>query len=161
MSPCEAYQPQLLDYLYDVLDAGERGPLEQHLTGCAACQAALDRARRHQRLLARAAKARFPSVRFDPPAAVPLTSPKGTVRPARRWAGWMAAAAALLAVALPSGWLGVEYRARHRAVQDAYARYEGASQSFVRVTAEREAALTRSAEAVRDAHQQLAGLDER
>ena len=87
MHSCNACQAQLLEYLYDLLDAAERQTLEAHLAACAECQAALAKARSQQQLLAAAAKMEFPTVAFERPAApatLPLTAK--TKSPARKWA---------------------------------------------------------------------------
>ena len=46
MANCQQYQAQLLDYLYDLLEADEQHALQDHLNLCAACQAALTAAER-------------------------------------------------------------------------------------------------------------------
>jgi len=96
MTPCERHQAQLLDHLYDLLEAGERKDLEAHLAGCEACQGALESARRQQRLIARAAKTRFEAVRFEKPPAEPAT-PILVLPQVRRhtWIRWAAAASVL------------------------------------------------------------------
>jgi alpha-2-macroglobulin-like protein len=102
MLSCESCRGQLLEYLYDLLDAGDRRALDAHLTQCAACQAALVKARNQQRLLGAAAKTNFAGVRFEAPAAaavLPLAEPlpRAVVRiPA--WTRWALAAAVVLAV---------------------------------------------------------------
>src|SRR5262245_41213008 len=67
MPRCDACQAQLLDYLYDLLEADERLELEAHLAGCADCQAGLARAHDQQDLLALAARLEFPTLTFTPP----------------------------------------------------------------------------------------------
>ena len=67
MARCEQYQTQLLGYLYDLLEADEQQALREHLEQCGDCRAALARAERQKKLLAMAAKAEFPAVRFQPP----------------------------------------------------------------------------------------------
>ena len=103
MHTCETCQTVLLEYLYDLLDESERQPLQDHLAGCAACQAALQRARQQQQLLAAAARIEFPAVVFQPPveqtvpeaspvpaapAVLPMPAARAALRPAatgRRW----------------------------------------------------------------------------
>src|SRR5262245_31671893 len=125
MDTCGRYQAQLLDSLYDLLDAAEQQALAEHLAGCAACRDALERARAHQRLLARAAKVAFPAARFEaPPAAVPLPAPDRPatvpVTPRRvRWGRLAVAAAVLLPLAgrgAPGGWYGYDYVQTRRAL---------------------------------------------
>ena len=122
MAPCENCREQLLDYLYGLLDDGEKVAVEAHLSGCMECQEALDDARRQQSLFNRAAhvvcevapfslpglvatEASVPSslVGEEAPATLPMT---GNPRPLRErgspsrlrryWPAWAAAAAILL-----------------------------------------------------------------
>src|SRR5947207_226167 len=129
MASCEQHQEQLLDYLYDLLDAAERQALQDHLGQCSACQAALARAQAQQKLLARAAKAKFPSVRFQPPAETvpaqtrPLRLDRFPQR--RRWAGWAYAAAILVAlgsVAVMGGRYVLERAAQQETIAQADSR---------------------------------------
>lgn len=113
MTGCERFQPQLLDYLYDLLDDREHGDLEAHLSGCEPCQAALKRARQQKQLVAAAAKAEFPAVRFEPPHAAVTVPHEG--RPAvESGIGWrlLALAACILLViglSVPAGVFGVRW----------------------------------------------------
>src|SRR5438105_1682933 len=105
MSNCEPYQAQLLGYLYDLLEANEQQALREHLSQCVACQAALVGAERQKKLLAAAAKAEFPAVRFQAPPAgeiIPAADiPAVQVHSARRpWFGWAIAASVLLLLSL-------------------------------------------------------------
>src|SRR5262245_57336228 len=115
MATCDQYQAQLLDYLYDALDAPEQEELARHLEACPACQAGLARARGQQRLLARAAKERFPSVTFTPPSATPAPVVRAStlpfVRRIRLGRGLAIAAGLLLLVGgtLAGGWYRSEY----------------------------------------------------
>ena len=77
MHTCPSCQAQMLEYLYDLLDATERQAMQDHLDACPACRAELARARDQQQLLAAAARMEFPDVRFTarpvgtaPPVAV-------------------------------------------------------------------------------------------
>jgi hypothetical protein len=142
MDRCDLCQSLLLDYLYDLLDAGERQQVQAHLAGCPACQAGLAQARGQQRLMARAARMAFPQVAFAPPEEVPAPPPRPAVLPlrpraARRWPRYAAAAALLLAL----GGLGLAARAL--SVDHADAR----------------AAADRGAEAVSDARRAAARAD--
>jgi len=56
MWTCEACQTQMLEYVYDLLDEGDRQQLQEHLAGCPACQGALRQAQGQQNLLAAAAR---------------------------------------------------------------------------------------------------------
>src|SRR5262245_60444289 len=84
MHDCNHYQTLLLEHLYGLLDDADNQALVDHLGSCAACQAALDKARHQQSLLASAAKETFPSVRFEAPAeeapaeVIPLPQPVAT-----------------------------------------------------------------------------------
>ena len=99
MASCANFQSQLLDHLYELLDTAENRALQDHLSLCPDCQAALAAARGQQRLLAVAAKEAFPRVAFTPPpvGAVPREERipvVATLRP--RWVQWAAAAALVL-----------------------------------------------------------------
>src|SRR5438105_4361752 len=116
MLDCNHYQTLLLEHLYGLLDDADTRMLQDHLGSCAACQAALDKARHQQQMLATAAKEAFPSVRFEAPAeeapveVIPLPQqPVAAPRRARNWGRWAAAAAVLLAlggIAGGAAWLG-------------------------------------------------------
>ena len=54
MKLCNYIQAQLLEHQYGLVDDGPRRELEEHLTECADCRRALDRARQEQALLAAA-----------------------------------------------------------------------------------------------------------
>src|SRR5262249_20872487 len=100
-------QERMLEHLYDLLEGDEQRDFLNHLAGCAACQATLAKARDQQRLLANAARASFPEVRFTPPVETVTTVPAEVVLPleapakkrSARWAWWAAAAAVLIALA--------------------------------------------------------------
>jgi anti-sigma factor RsiW len=107
MPSCDTHHSQLLEYLYDLLEADERQALEAHLGACPACQAELARVRGQQRLLAAAARMDFSGVHFTPPPAEATQDPLPTVagpcpvspsapRTSRRRRTWWAAAAAVL-----------------------------------------------------------------
>src|SRR5262245_21671929 len=101
MNGCDEARERLLDSLYDLLDEGEQAALAAHLAGCAACQAALEKARQQQRLLAAAARLEFPAVRFVPPADAPAAAAAlfpVPARAARPWRRWAVAAGVLLAL---------------------------------------------------------------
>jgi hypothetical protein len=154
MNTCEANQPLMLEYLYDLLEAPERQALAEHLAGCPACQAALAKEQGAQRLLSAAARMEFPNVRFERPAEVavqPAPPPEPAVRTLllaerprlgrpRRGVRWAVAAAVLLAVAglaIPAVRTGRDYVhaknqiARHdEAVADARQRISKAEQEL-------------------------------
>src|SRR5437867_3777442 len=111
MHNCETCQSELLSYLYDLVEASERHSLEEHLRSCPTCQAALDKARGQKSLLAVAAKAEFPNVRFQPPVEA---EPAVLASPASvhaswlnsTWTLWALAASILfvLSLGMPAGW---------------------------------------------------------
>src|SRR3954464_10635984 len=107
MLTCDACQAQMLESLYDLLEGDDREAFARHLEGCAACQAALLKARGQQHLLAAAARMEVPGVSFTPPAPAP--APPAAVPPARpapaRSRSWLRLAAAA-AVLLVLGGLG-------------------------------------------------------
>src|SRR5579883_2128566 len=110
MESCGHHQTQLLDYLYDLLEPDARRTLDEHLAGCAACQAALALARRQQGLLARAARMEFPDFRFTAPGANETAAPAViALSRSRPWLRWAAAAAVLLLVAGISAPAGLEW----------------------------------------------------
>src|SRR5262245_47270968 len=103
MATCRHYQAQMLDRLYDLLDAADARALDLHLTSCPACQTAMGQSERVQRLLAAAAKTEFPNVRFQAPAAgAELARATAVAAPTRRsfWRWTSVAVAACLLVAL-------------------------------------------------------------
>src|SRR5262245_57489092 len=103
MHPCETCRPQLLNYLYELLEDDERRAIEAHLETCADCQAALADARRQKEVLRTATRTSFPDVRFVPPALRLSSSMQAKPQPRRRaweqrWRRWaVAACIALLA----------------------------------------------------------------
>ena len=110
MHDCQEYQGQLLDHLYALLNEAESQALLNHVRDCSACQTALDRAQRQQRLLAAAAKETFPRVRFEVPplpTTVPM-APRPAVSVVLKWRRWAVAAAVLL-LAGPAAWFGQDY----------------------------------------------------
>src|SRR5262249_45747677 len=88
---------------YGLLDEAESQALVAHLGRCDACRAARAGAERQQQVIAVAAKAEFPGVRFAPPVLRAEPSPRAVAlnpgRP-RRWGRWAGAAAVLLAAGL-------------------------------------------------------------
>src|SRR5260370_26200534 len=105
MANCEQYQAQLLGYLYDLLEADEQHALRDHLSLCTTCQAALTEAERQKKLLAAAAKAEFPAVRFQsPPASEVRREDESPAMPIHSlgipWFGWAIGASVLLLLGL-------------------------------------------------------------
>jgi anti-sigma factor RsiW len=107
---CHHWEPLLLDYLYDLLDAEEACALEAHLQTCPQCRQGLTQAKRQQKLIGAAARREFPRVRFEPPSeAVPSEAASGEkaivvglprVRRSWDWKPWAVAAGILLAVSI-------------------------------------------------------------
>jgi Flp pilus assembly protein TadB len=133
MLRCGTCRSQMLEYLYDLLEASERQAWEEHLRDCASCQAELVRATAQKQLLARAAKMHFANVSFTPPAAggagaLPVATLRMKTKPPRRWRQWFVAAAVLLAVALAGvgGWYGREYQRLEQIVAQAEKRIDQA-----------------------------------
>src|SRR5262249_51739826 len=101
-STCDHIQSQLLEHLYGLLDTEQSRALDEHVSQCAACQAALSQAERQRQLLAAAARGNFAGVSFRAPVAglprdeeatVPLTP----APPRRRtWVRWAVAASVVL-----------------------------------------------------------------
>ena len=120
MASCEQTQAQLLAYLYDLLEAEERQALQTHLDQCPVCQAALERAKRQQKLLATAAKAEFAKVKFEPPAVTVASraeEPVLKMAAARSpWFGWALAASILVLLGLgaPAAWWTAQYTHEQR-----------------------------------------------
>src|SRR5262249_25731405 len=123
MHPCETCQPQLLNYLYELLDEDERRAIEAHLQTCADCRAALVDARQQQEVLRAATRTSFPDVRFTPPALRISSSAKPEPQPRRRaweqrWRRW-AVAACIALLACGGVAFGVYCWPSHRASIDA------------------------------------------
>jgi hypothetical protein len=101
MMTCERCERLLLDYLYGLVEDAEAQALEEHLRNCNSCTAARHQVEHWQKLLATAARDRFPTVRFTPPrfqeVSVPRsvsprpTSPKTSA--SVHWLAWAVAAA--------------------------------------------------------------------
>jgi anti-sigma factor RsiW len=139
MDHCETHRALMLEYLYDLLEAEQRQALEAHLATCAACQAEMERSRRHKSLLATAARMEFATVRFvapvdEPATAAPLVAPlpERAVKARPGWQRWAMAAAVLVAlgaVAGPTAWYGHGYlQARQTAQGRADARTQAQQQ---------------------------------
>jgi hypothetical protein len=106
MTSCTFNDELLWDYLHDLLDLAQVNELEQHLASCAPCRDALETARTDCASLAAAARLDGPIPLFEIPApetraTIPLHSDR-TKFISSRWP-WIAAAAVLVAVALPFG----------------------------------------------------------
>ncbi|HTK77047.1 MAG TPA: zf-HC2 domain-containing protein, partial [Gemmataceae bacterium] len=118
MATCRHYQAQMLDRLYDLLDAADARALDLHLSTCPACKAAMGQSERVQRLLAAAAKTEFPGVKFQAPAAGAEVARAAVTSPPRRsfWRAASLAVAACLFMAL--GIPSVAHLATARRQQD-------------------------------------------
>jgi A-macroglobulin TED domain/Alpha-2-macroglobulin family len=164
MNACEPFQAQFLAYLYDVLEVDDVRRLREHLNQCPACQAGLARAEKQQRLLARAAKAEFASVRFEPPAETPaavqapaLWLAQGRRRPLPVWA---IAASILLLIGLgtPTLWWYLRESGAEHALAAATTRYEAVREEEKSLAAERREAVARAQKDVQDLSDQLQKL---
>jgi hypothetical protein len=161
MNSCEPYQAQLLAYLYDLLEPEDRQALQGHLDQCAACQAALTRAKGQQKLLAAAAKAEFPAVRFQPPAV----EEQPTIRLARfgggAWGTWALAASILLllGVSVAGGWWTVRYLQQQQQAEMALATYEASRSVAGQLAADRQEKLARTEREFKLAEHNLQELD--
>src|ERR1700730_9138556 len=103
MLNCETCRGQLLEYLYELVDGADRQAIQDHLGQCAGCQASLAKARTQQQLFSKAAKAEFPGVRFEAPAAatvLPLSTPVPKRAVKRSWMGRVATSALARAAAV-------------------------------------------------------------
>lgn len=107
---CHHWEPLLLDYLYDLLDAEEACALEAHLQTCPQCRQGLTQAKRQQKLIGAAARREFPMVRFElPPEAAPSETASGEkiivvglpkVRRSWDWKPYAVAASILLVLSI-------------------------------------------------------------
>jgi uncharacterized repeat protein (TIGR01451 family) len=129
MESCGQFQAQMLDHLYDLLDAHEQQALLRHLEECPSCAAALKGASKQQEMFAAAARMEFPQVRFAPPSntlspatEAPAVAPLPRRRPAL---GVLALAASLLLVFGVAGIFGARlwngYRQQQVAARQAQA----------------------------------------
>src|SRR5262245_41555093 len=145
MNTCQAYQAQLLDHLYGLLDPQDQAALSAHLEGCPSCRAALDATRAQQQAIAYAARGQFPGVRFVPPAEPAVArdgahaeAPPGVLPAARRrWGRWAVAAGIVALVGL-GGAAGMRWYEHadeaSRALQD----HERARQAQARIAQARQ-----------------------
>jgi anti-sigma factor RsiW len=126
----------MLEYLYGLLESDELQAFRVHLDGCATCQAEMDKAKRQQQLLAKAARMEFPEVRFKAPTDQAGSAPAVLLlqRPSRprRWRRWAAAAAVLLflGAAAPAVWYGRDYRRNEETVAEGDRRIVRAQQQI-------------------------------
>jgi hypothetical protein len=160
MTTCEQYQAQFLAYLYELMEPGDVQSLRQHLAQCPACQTALARAEGQQKLLARAAKAEFAGVRFQPPAEEVPQEPQVlavTTRVRRRvWPTWAIAASILLVLSfgIPAGWWTLRYRQLESSLAEANSGYAEIRAQEQALTQENQVALATAQEKVQKLEQQ-------
>ena len=69
MHGCHDCQELMLEHLYDLLEEADQQALRAHLADCPACQAALEKVRAQQQLLAAAARMQVSVAPFVPPPA--------------------------------------------------------------------------------------------
>jgi hypothetical protein len=167
MASCEQFQAQLLGYLYDLPEAEERESLRQHLQQCAGCQAALARAERQKQLLAAAAKADFPAIRFQPPPAGEVVgSDKRTAKriwfPQRLWLGSALAASILLLLGggVPATIWSWRFSAAQQHAHVLTAEYQAKFAEAIRLGDDRNAALERKRQDVVQAQEAIRKLAE-
>ena len=104
MRSCENYRSQLFDHLFGLLESEESLELIEHAGRCEECRTALLEADGQRKLMAAAAKAEFPLVRFEAPAAVALVPADAVklrlrpVAPSAHTGRWAAAAVLLIAL---------------------------------------------------------------
>jgi hypothetical protein len=165
MNPCDTCQNKLLDHLYGLLDEAESAAVTEHLGGCAACQAALAAAQGQRQLLTVAARAEFPSVRFEPPAvsapvAVPESLPLLQPAPARRaWRRWALAASILLVLGGMAGVAGLSWKQHHDEFVLAQARLQEASRQRDELAQVRATEETRLQEEKREVQAEIMKLE--
>jgi hypothetical protein len=162
MTPCETCQSQLLHYLYGLLDVEDGRALAEHLASCEACRAALAKLESKRKLLAAAAKAEFPGVRFrPPPAAEPVeVFPVKGRRLFPRWARWAVAAGVLALVGTAAGWTWKNYRDLRRPAELARAEADRLTQEKQSLLHSREAEARRLQDRVRGMQAQVAKLQD-
>ena len=80
---CEHCLPQLLPFVYDLLEPDERADVAAHLEGCVSCSEAMKSAREHAGLLAEAVKDRTGGIVFQAPPEHAVTASAPTVAMAR------------------------------------------------------------------------------
>jgi hypothetical protein len=169
MMTCEQYQALLLDHLYDVLEPNEVRALGEHLPTCAACQAALVRARSQKDLLAAAARSEFAGVQFKAPAVIEA-APVLPLPVRHGWVRWAVAAAVLLAIggiSISATWYGRQLdlvaQARSRAeqlradIQRTDQEHQVRVAQATKVQQDRVQQATKEREALQREYQQLAG----
>src|SRR5438067_240282 len=76
---CEHCLPQLLPFLYDLLEPEERLAVAAHLESCPACQEALKTAEEQRGLLAEAVKEQHAAIVFKAPVQAAPSSTAPTV----------------------------------------------------------------------------------
>ena len=124
MTSCVSNDELLWDYLHELLDHAQVNQLEEHLATCSACQEALAVAKADCANVAAATLLDGPFPLFEipteiTPATIPL-KPAWTPATAGRWS-WVAAAAVLLALAVPFGSYQIGSLQRSRDLREAQA----------------------------------------
>jgi hypothetical protein len=157
MKACDRFQTELLEHLYGVLEPDESQALADHLGGCSACQTELARAEEQMALIAAAAKAEFPWVRFNVPMET-LPSTGAREETGRPWLRWGVAAAILLTLAgigTPGVWI---WRQQQRVTQ-AEVKYKEAEKELAGLDARQQEILQAAQSIKKDFREKTDAID--
>src|SRR5262249_23672407 len=130
------------------------------------CQAALVRAERQKQLLAAAAKAEFPAVRFQPPPAGEIVhgeeAPARRIRlPRRAWLGWAVAASILLiSLGVPATIWSWRYSVAQQDAQALALQYQALNAQAIKLRNEYHATLTQKRQDLLEVQDRIRKLGE-